>query len=450
MSLTGNATSRVLLGVLSAVLVLSTACGKEDPLPPEPGGGSPLPPGTGGSNNKPDGGTDGGLVIPSDGTTYAAKPSCNLGSGTCAGACEDGGVNCTGNCGFLAPVQYAFPGDPKAVAVGDVNDDGRADIVTANNDGKSVAVLLNRGTGLFQKPSLWTAGKDPTAVTLADLDGDAKLDVLVANSGDSTLAVYRSKGNASFQAPVSYAAPGLNLNDLAVADFGGGGRSVALLRGADQKLSVYKVNSSGSLETAVHYPAASTPYAMAVADFDGDGTQDIAVSHEATCGVSPDATCQSVGVLLNKGGTFQEQRLTATGGTPRGLVAAKLDKDAWMDLVVADASRNQVLVFSGRGDGTFVTPPAAYAVGKAPSRLVLADINRDTVPDLLVMSTTGNQVSLLLGQPGGTFASQVLLTAWPQDLGLQGLTVSDFDNDKAQDLAVLTRSGIQMLWGICR
>ena len=69
---------------------------------------------------------------------------------------------------------------------------------------------------------------------------------------------------------------------------------------------------------------------------------------------------------------------------------------------------------------------------------------------MLVASATGNQVSLLLGQSGGTFTAQVPLTAWPQDVGLQGLVAADFDADRANDLAVLTRSGIQMLWGICR
>jgi hypothetical protein len=44
----------------------------------------------------------------------------------------------------------------------------------------------------------------------------------------------------------------------------------------------------------------------------------------------------------------------------------------------------------------------------------------------------------------------VLLNAYPQGLGLQGLTVSDFDQDGFKDLAVLTSGGIQMLWGLCR
>jgi hypothetical protein len=390
------------------------------------------------------------LVVRGDGGTFTAKPSCSSGA-SCAGACPDGGVICVNNnCGFLAPVTYAFAGDPRALAIGDLEGDGDEDIVTANSDGRSVAVLRNRGHGLFQTPDLWTAGKEPTSVALADLNGDSRLDLLVANSGDSTLGVYRGRGNGDFLAPVSYAAPGLNLNDLVVGNFGGGGQSVVLLRGSEQKLSVRGVESDGTLRAAVDYSASSGPHAMVAADFNGDGRQDIALTHEPTCGSTPDATCQSVGVLLGRGdGTFQEQLLTPTGGMPRGLVAAKFDIDPMMDLMVADASRNQVLLLRGRGDGTFYEP-VAHATVKAPTRLVLADINRDNVRDVLVTSATGNQVGLLLGQPGGTFAPQVPLTVWPQGLGLQGLAVSDFDEDGFRDMVVLTGSGIQMLWGFCR
>ncbi|WP_375769600.1 VCBS repeat-containing protein [Archangium gephyra] len=437
-----------LVCALSAALVLSTGC--EPERPPPPGGGGGLPPG-GNPNGGGDGGTpDGGaLVIRSDGSNFAAKPSCASGA-SCAGPCPDGGVICAGNCGFLAPVTLPFAGDPKDIVLGDIDKDGDDDLVTANNDGKSVAVLLNRGNGVFQTPSFWRAGKEPTAVALEDLNGDGSLDLLVANSGDSSLGVYRGKGNGDFLAPVTTGTLGLNLNDLVVGGFGGTARSVALLRGSEQVVSVFPVKSDGTLQTAADYGASGGAYALVAEDFNGDGKEDLALTHETACGSSSSTPCQSVGVLLGKGdGTFQAQILTSTGGTPRGLVAARLDTDVVADLVVADASRNQVLVLRGQSNGRFYDA-VAYPVVKAPSQLVLADINRDFLPDVLVTSATGNQVSLLLGQSGGTFGPQVPITAWPEDVGLQGLLVSDFDADNVRDMAVLTRSGIQLLWGICR
>jgi hypothetical protein len=434
---------------LSAVLVFSPGC--EPDRPPPAGDGEQLPPGGKDPTGNNDGGTDGGvLVLRSDGGTFAAKPTCSSGT-ACAGACSDGGVICAGNCGFLAPVQYPFAGDPKAIALGDVDKDGDEDIVTANNDGKAVAVLLNRRNGLFQTPSLWSAGREPTALALEDVNEDGSLDLLVANnSGDASLGVFRGKGTGDFQAPLSTGSAGLDLNDLVVGEFGGNVWSLAVLRGSEQKLSVFPLKSDGTPQTPVDYDSSAGAYALVAADFNGDGKKDLAVTHESACGASSTTPCQSVGVLLGKGdGTFLPQVLTSTGGSPRGLVAAQLDTDTAMDLIVADASRNQVLVMRGQNNGRFYEP-VTYATVKAPSRVVLADVNRDFLLDILVTSATGNQVGLLLGQSGGTFSAQVALTAWPQDVGLQGLSASDFDGDNVVDMAVLTRSGIQMLWGICR
>jgi hypothetical protein len=81
--------------------------------------------------------------------------------------------------------------------------------------------------------------------------------------------------------------------------------------------------------------------------------------------------------------------------------------------------------------------------------VLFTDINRDTVPDLVVGSL-GNEVGVLLGQPGGTFAAQVPLVASTTESDVRALVSSDFDRDNYRDLAVLTPTGVQMLWGICR
>ncbi|HYO69538.1 MAG TPA: VCBS repeat-containing protein, partial [Archangium sp.] len=376
---------------LSAVLVFSPGCEPDRPLPP--GGGDNLPPGGKDPQGGDDGGTDGGvLVVRSDGGSFAAKPSCPSGA-PCEGACPDGGVICAGSCGFLAPVQYPFAGDPKAITLGDVDKDGDEDLVTANNDGKAVAVLLNLRNGRFQPPSLWSAGREPTAVALADVNADGSLDMLVANnSGDASLGVFRGRGTGDFQAPLTSGSLGLALNDMVVGEFGGNVWSLALLRGGAQKLSVYPLKSDGTLETPADYDSSAGAYALVAADFNGDGRKDLALTHESACSASSSTPCQSVGVLLGKGdGTFQPQLLTSTGGSPRGLVAAQLDTDTSLDLIVADASRNQVLVMRGQNNGRFYEP-VSYPTVKAPSRLVLADVNRDTLQDILVTSATGNQV----------------------------------------------------------
>ncbi|WNG30203.1 hypothetical protein F0U62_43975 [Cystobacter fuscus] len=66
------------------------------------------------------------------------------------------------------------------------------------------------------------------------------------------------------------------------------------------------------------------------------------------------------------------------------------------------------------------------------------------------MGSQTGEASVLLGQPGGTFAAQVPLTVSTFGEGTRALRSSDFDQDGNAELAVLTPSGVQMLWGICR
>lgn len=428
---------------LGAVLLLVNACTEEEGTPYSPYTPSPPIVVTPGDGDTDPISLDGGDVVLSDGGTLAAKPTCS--GGSCAGACPDGGVICAGSCGFLAAVPYALPGTPRDIASGDLNGDGADDLVTVNGAG-TAAVLLNRKTGLFQTPTLLPAGTTPTSVLLADVTGDQKLDVLAANA--SSLVVFRGKGDGTFPT-ATHTGVGQFIDDMVIGSFGGSQR-VALLGGSSEKLLVLKSNGNGSFATPVSLDVPTSPGAMTVEDFNRDGRPDLVLSHATTCTQASDS-CESVGVMLgNSDGTFQAQHFTHVEGTPRGLVAANLDTDVNPDLVVADTAGNRVLVFRGQGDGSFLLTPTAYAAGNRPQQLALADIDRDGVKDLLAVNSGGNQVSLYLGQISGTFSQQVLLTAFPQGEGLQGMTVADFDKDGARDLAVLTGSGIQLLWGTCR
>lgn len=439
-----------LLLTLGALLLVS-AC-DDDKLPPDYGGPiDQVPPGGGGSQDAGNN-TDGGTGGTSDGGTFAARPSCATGSTSCAGACPDGGVVCAGNCGFLPAVTYSFSGttDPEDIAVGDLNGDGFDDIVTANRQGNTVAVLLNRKGGLFQTPTMLATGAEPTSVLLSDLNGDQKLDILVANSGAKTFQVFPGKGDGTFQTATSYSF-GMIVNDLAIGDFGGGTRSVAVLRGLLETLSLLKVEGNGTLREGGMSDVPTSPDSLVLEDFNLDGRLDIAMTHPPTCEPAS-ASCQSVGVLLGKGdGTFQSQLFTPTGGLPKGIASLHLDTDTLPDLVVADAKGNQVLALRGAGTGVFYDPPLAYPAGKGAERLALADVDRDGRTDVLVSNSTENRVSLLLGRLDGSFSTQVPLVAHPQSTTwLQGLASSDFDKDGSKDVAVLTSSGVQMLWGICR
>ena len=188
---------------------------------------------------------------------------------------------------FKAAVNYTTyaAGSPFAVAVGDFNGDGKADLAVANLYGNNVSVLLGNGDGTFQAATNYNVGTAPFSVAAGDFNGDGKLDLAVANSGSSpargNVSVLLGRGDGTFQAAVNYNA-GISPRAVAVGDFNGDGKAdlvVANGGSSGTNVSVLLGNGSGTFSAAVNYNAGAFPADVAVGDFSGDGRSDLAVAN---------------------------------------------------------------------------------------------------------------------------------------------------------------------------
>jgi len=281
----------------------------------------------------------------------------------------------------------------------------------------------------------------PTSVVSGDLDGDGKADLVVANHDSNTISVYMGIGDGTFAAAVDYQAGGSPYN-LAVGDFDGNGKLdvVATLDGQDSA-AIFLGNGDGTLQGAASFGTGSGPTGIAVGDFNRDGNLDVVVTNQG-------GTANSVSVLLGNGdGTLQAKADFTTGTQPSWVSVGDFNTDGNLDLVVADSGTDKVSVLVGNGDGTFATK-VDYTVGSGPSSAIIADFNKDGVLDLAVANTIDSTISILKGKGDGTFgnASNLALSTAPNPVAI---SAADLDGDGNLDLAFTTNGfpGASVLLG---
>ena len=158
-------------------------------------------------------------------------------------------------------VSFSAGNLPISVAIGDLNGDGRPDLVVANTHSNSVSALLGNGNGTFSAQTQFGTGSAPNAVAIGDLNGDGRPDLAVANLGSNSVSVLLGHGDGSFG-------------------------------------------------TQVQYATGNEPISVAIGDLNGDGQPDLAVANASF-------TSNSVSVLLGHGdGSFGAQRSSPPERSP--------------------------------------------------------------------------------------------------------------------------------------
>jgi hypothetical protein len=300
---------------------------------------------------------------------------------------------------FASGVTYAVEGNARALALGDFDGNGIVDIAAASRAG-ALSVLLGKGNGTFGSKIATSTGDSPKSIAVADFNHDGRLDVVTV--GDLELAVMLGDGAGSFVKGQAYRSH-LTHNSVMIDDFDADGQADLALGGTcspsfykDTRIEILLGRGDGTFLGSVKYEMGPNCFEqIAVGDVNGDGAVDV--------------TSSPVSSLLSKGdGSFLPSQISSK--TSRGNLLGLGDWNGDGKLDLAAGSDHWVSVFLGNGDGSFGSNEV-YKAKFAPRSLALADLDRDGALDVVTVGTHEyhggegrSAVSVLLHAGNGTFS----------------------------------------------
>ena len=346
---------------------------------------------------------------------------------------------------FQPFVTYPIASSTKAVAVGDLNGDGRSDVaVTTSNTGlpnpddHKLHVYLQANDGSLQPAVKYPLGNRPESVDIGDVNGDGRADVVVGNFNSSSIGVLLQNSSGTLDPMLVY--PTSNSYVVKIGDFNGDGRMdiVGINWGSrGDGVDVYLQTDTGTLATPVIYHVQHGGWDdLDVGDVNGDGRTDIVV-------MSGQSFLPNLGILVqNTDGTMAAPVYDSIGSNilTRGVAVGDTDEDGLSDVVVSYGG-NRPTSFIGRflqNESGTLDPIASYASLDIPSAIVLADVDADGRKDVLVTHDGWVRMGVYRQTSAGDFATEELypIPGSSVHYGPQGLAVGDINGDTLPDAVI--------------
>lgn len=327
---------------------------------------------------------------------------------------------------FAAKIDFQTGSIPSDLAVGDLDGDGKLDVVVANSNSKTFSVFRNTSTGgsitasPFSSKVDFATGNSPLGAAIGDVDGDGKPDIAITNAGDSNVSVYRNLSisgiinSSSFSNWVNFVT-GATPARVVISDLNGDGkRDMAITNNASDTMSILRnTSTSGEITTSSFAPkeefsTGHFPSNIAVGDLDGDGKPDIAVTNGGTNTISLYRNTSTTSTI-NSGSFAPKVDISTGSAAPSGIVISDLDLDGKLDLAVSEDFSHVIAVFWNNSTvGTLAAnsffQPVEFAVVREPGALAVGDIDGDGKPDMAAPNQGNNTVSVLRNTATPIFA----------------------------------------------
>ena len=355
---------------------------------------------------------------------------------------------------FSAKTDFTTGNTPYSVSFGDFNGDGKPDMVTANYTANTFSVLMNTttpgaSTPTFSAATDFTTGTGPYAVALGDLNGDGKSDVAVANYDAASVSVFFNTTTPGASTPTFSAktdfTTGTNPASISFNDFNGDGKSdiVVANYGSNSISVLFNTTTSGSatptFSAKTDFTTGTGPYSVVTGDFNGDGKKDIAAANYDATSVSVFFNTTTTGSATP---TFSAKTDFTTGTNPSSVAIRDLNGDGKIDLAVANYGANSVSILLNTTVSNASTPTFSaktdFATESGPYAVTLGDINNDGRPDMAATNYTTNKVSQYFNitTPGASTPSFGAVSNYTVGTAPSSVTFCDLNGDGKVDMVI--------------
>jgi gliding motility-associated-like protein len=362
---------------------------------------------------------------------------------------------------FSTRIPFAVTGsNPSSIAVGDLDGDGKPDLVCTNFNSNNISVFKNSsisGTVQMQAETKWPTGNLPEGLAMGDLNSDGKPDLVITSINDHLISVYMNisaVGTIAFASRIDISAgatswprgvaihdiDGDSKPDLIVAD---NNKIYNLNSTSNGTVSIYRnISVAGAVgfSPAVSFPTGDYSRKVFIGDINGDGKPDVAVTNNGAGSVSVLQNNSAPGSI-----TFVNIQNYLTGGNPEMVAIGDLTGDGKPDMVVSNLTSSTLSMFkntSVSGNISFASKQD-FALSD-PLGVAIGDVTGDGIPDLVAASFASGQVSVFKNTTAGNALSFAPKMDYASGSSPVQVAIGDIDGDDMPDIS-LTNSSINFV-----